>query len=103
LGSVPRDLIAKLYRWNRLKPQAPGNVNYYDFAMGVIVEPGLSGAKNNEIKDIGAVKGSEDIDLDDIVMKRARTTLKTVGRVIATDARVYIPYQGYNCDFTGQV
>jgi hypothetical protein len=102
-GSVPRDLIAKLYRWNRLRPQAPSNVNYYDFAMGEIVEPALSGAKNNEIKDIGAVKGSEDIDLGNIVMKRGRTTLKTVGRVIATDARVYVPYQGYNCDFIGQV
>jgi hypothetical protein len=71
--------------------------------MGEIVEPALSGAKNNEIKDIGSVKGSEDIDLGNIVMKRGRTTLKTVGRVIATDARVYVPYQGYNCDFVGQV
>jgi hypothetical protein len=102
-GLVPNDLIARLYRWNRLKPQAPGNVNYYDFAMGEIVEPGFSGAKHNEIKDIGSVKGVEDIDLGDTVMKRGRSTLKTVGRVIATDARVYVPYQGYNCDFIGQV
>jgi hypothetical protein len=102
-GSVPKDLIAKLYKWNRLKPQAPGNINYYDFAMGKIVVPGLAGAKHNEIKDIGSVKGIEDIELDDKVMKRGRTTLKTKGRVIAVNARVYVPYQGYNCDFTDQV
>jgi hypothetical protein len=102
-GSVPRDLIARLYKWNRLKPQSPGNVNYYDFAMGEIVNPGLAGAKHNEIKDIGLVKGIEDINLGDKVMKRGRTTLKTTGRVIAVNARVYVPYQGYNCDFTDQV
>jgi hypothetical protein len=102
-GSVPRDLIARLHRWNRLKPQSPGNVNYYDFAMGEIVNPGLAGAKSNEIKDIGLVKGIEDISLGDKVMKRGRTTLKTTGRVIAVNARVYVPYQGYNCDFTDQV
>jgi hypothetical protein len=102
-GSIPSDLIAKLYRWNRLKPQAPGNVNYYDFAMGEIVAPGLAGAKHNEIKDIGSVRGIEDIELGDKVMKRGRTTLKTKGRVIAVNARVYVPYQGYNCDFTDQV
>lgn len=102
-GSVPRDLIARLYKWNRLKPQSPGNVNYYDFAMGEIVNPGLAGAKHNEIKDIGLVKGTEDINLGDKVKKRGRTTLKTTGRVIAVNARVYVPYQGYNCDFTDQV
>jgi len=102
-GSVPRDLIARLYRWNRFKPQGPGNVNYYDFAMGEIVSPGLAGAKHNEIREIGSVKGIEDINLGDKVMKRGRTTLKTSGRVVAVDARVYIPYQGYNCDFEKQV
>ena len=102
-GSVPRDLIARLHKWNRLKPQSPGNVNYYDFAMGEIVNPGLAGAIHNEIKDIGLVKGTEDINLGDKVMKRGRTTLKTTGRVIAVNARVYVPYQGYNCDFTDQV
>lgn len=103
-GSVPKDLIARLYRWNRLKPQGPGSVNYYDFAMGEIVKPALSeGVSPNEIKDIGSVKGIEDINLDDKVMKRGRTTLKTTGRVIAVNARVYVPYQGYNCDFADQV
>jgi hypothetical protein len=102
-GSVPKDLIARLYKWNRLKPQGPGNINYYDFAMGEIVNPGLSDAKYNEIKDIGLVKGIEDINLGDKVTKRGRTTLKTTGRVIAVNARVYVPYQGYNCDFAEQV
>jgi hypothetical protein len=103
-GSVPADRIGKLYKWNRFKPQGPGKINYYDLAIGELVEPGLSrGVKANEIKDIGKVAGSEDINLDDIVMKRGRTTRKRVGRVIATDARFYVPYSGYNCDFEDQV
>ena len=71
--------------------------------MGNILEPGLAGAKHNEIKDIGPVKGIEDIELGDKVLKRGRTTLKTRGRVIAINARVYVPYNGYNCDFADQV
>lgn len=102
-GRLPRDLIARLYRWNRLKPQSPGNINYYDFAMGEIVEPALKGAKDHQIRDIGTVEGIEDIQLGDKVIKRGRTTRKTTGKVIAIDARVYVPYQGYNCDFAGQV
>jgi hypothetical protein len=103
-GSVPADLIARLYKWNRLKPQAPGNINHYDVAIGEIVHRGLSRQVNDsEIQDIGQVRGLEDINLDDIVMKRGRTTLKTVGRVIATDARFYVQYHGYNCDFEDQV
>lgn len=75
-GSVPRDLIARLYKWNRLKPQSPGNVNYYDFAMEEIVNPGLADAKHNEIKDIGLVKGIENINLGDKVLKRGGLHLK---------------------------
>jgi hypothetical protein len=103
-GLVPADRIARLYKWNRIKPQGPGNMNYYDLAIGEIVEPGLSRNVNaNEIIDIGKVGGFENIDLDDKVMKRGRTTRKTTGRVIATDAKVYVPYNGYNCDFEDQV
>jgi hypothetical protein len=102
-GTVPKDLIARLYKWNRLKPQAPGNLNYYDFAMAEIVNPGLVDAKQNEIRDIGSVKGVEDINLGDKVMKRGRTTRKTQGKVIGVSARVYVPYRGYNCDFSDQV
>jgi hypothetical protein len=71
--------------------------------MGEIVDPGLTAEIHNKIKDMGLVKGIEDINLGDKVMKRGRTTLKTTGRVIAVNARVYVPYQGYNCDFTDQV
>ena len=71
--------------------------------MGEIVKPGLAGARSNEIKDVGLVRGIEDIDLGDKVIKRGRTTLKTTGKVIAVHARVYVPYQGINCDFEGQV
>ena len=102
-GRIPRDLIARLFKWNRLKPQSPGNINYYDFSMGEIVNPGLAGAKDHEIKDVGPIHAIEDIKLGDKGMKRGRTTLKTSGKVIATNARVYVPYRGYNCDFEGQV
>jgi hypothetical protein len=104
IGSVSADRIGKLYRWNRLKTQGPGKINYYDLAIGELVEPGLSrGIKANEIKDIGQVAGAEEIHLDDIVMKRGRTTRKRTGRVIATDARFYVQYRGFNCDFEDQV
>jgi hypothetical protein len=103
-GVVPVDRIARLYKWNRFKPQGPRNMNYYDVAIGEIVEPGLSRNVNvNEIKEIGKVGGFEKIDLDDIVMKSGRPTRKTTGRVIATDARFYVPYSGFNCDFEDQV
>lgn len=73
-----------------------------DFAMGEIVSSALEGARHNEIKEIGRVKGIEDINLGDKVMKRGRTTLKTTGRVVAVNARVYVPYREYNCDFAEQ-
>jgi putative intracellular protease/amidase len=80
-----------------LRTQGPGKINYYDLAIGELVEPGLSrGIKANEIKDIGQVAGAEEIHLGDIVMKRGR-------RVIATDARFYVQYRGFNCDFEDQV
>jgi hypothetical protein len=42
------------------------------------------------------VKGMEDINLGDSVMKRGRTTLKTAGRVT-------VDYQGIPCNFEEQV
>lgn len=102
-SGLKRDLIARLYKWNRLRPQSPGNINYYDFAMAEIVRPALRDAKDYQIKDIGSVAGIQNVQLGDKVIKRGRTTCKTTGKVIAIHARVYVPYQGYDCDFAGQV
>jgi hypothetical protein len=105
-GRTPQDTIAKLFMWNRLKPSAPGKVNYYDFAMGQIITGGLPGALPNDITEIGAVKGMQDTTLDDRVIKRGRTTLKTVGKVvqlIVPPGTVSVTYNGYPCDFTDQV
>jgi hypothetical protein len=102
-GTVPADVIAKLYQWNRIKPSAPGAVNYYDAAVGEIIKSELANAKPYEIMDIGSVKGIEDINLGDTVMKRGRTTLKTIGRVVAVMQSVTVEYRGYPCDFDDQV
>lgn len=102
-GRPKKDIIARLYRWNRLKPHSPGNTNYYDFAMGKIIGPVLNGAKDHIIRDVGMVNEIQSIKLGDKVVKRGRTTRKTIGKVIAVHARIYVPYQGYNCDFSNQV
>ena len=104
-GTAPGDTIAKLYKWKKMKPSGPGKMNYYDFAMGQIVAGGLPGALSNEITEIGKVKGIQDITLDDRVMKRGRTTLKTVGKVvqlIVPPGTVSVTYNGFPCDFTDQ-
>jgi hypothetical protein len=102
-GKVPQDLIAKLYKWNRLKPSAPNAVNHYDVAVGEIVPASIQDAKPYEILNIGKVEGMDDIRLNDKVMKRGRTTRKTIGRVIAVMQSVQVEYNGYPCDFEGQV
>lgn len=104
-GSPKKDRIAQLYRWNRLRVFSPSStsINYYDFAMGKITGSPI-GAKVNEIKEIGKVKGSKDPKVGDIVMKRGRTTRKTLGRVIAVNQEVFVRYQGlYDCRFINQV
>ena len=71
--------------------------------MGTIISSQFD-AKVNEIKEIGKVKGSQDPEVGDIVMKRGRTTRKTRGRVIAVDQDVFVRYQGlYDCRFINQV
>ncbi len=102
-GKVPQDVIAKLQKWNKLLPSAPGKVNYYDVSIGEIVKESIPAAKAYEIMEIGPVKGMEDINLGDKVMKRGRTTLKTVGSVSALMQVVQINYSEHPCDFTEQV
>lgn len=103
-GQDPQDAFAKLSKWNRIKPQASGQQNFYDFSMGRIATQ--NEVRPYEIKEIGKVKGTEDIEVDDIVMKYGRTTRKTVGRVIATGiGGIDIGYgeQPIMCDFTDLV
>ena len=102
-GRVPDDVIANLSEWNRLKPSSPNNVNYYDFAMAEITAESKAMAKPYEIMGIGKVRGIEEIHLGDKVMKRGRTTQKTIGRVTAVAIESTVDYQGYPCNFMDQV
>lgn len=102
-GAVPQDVIATLSEWNRLKPTIPGSANFYDFAMAEITGESTAFARPYEINEIGRVEGMEDIDLGDRVLKRGRTTRKTVGRVVAVDIETTVDYQGIPCNFTDQV
>jgi hypothetical protein len=103
-GRDPQDAFAKLFKWNRIKPQASGQENYYDFSMGRVTT--TKDVLPYEIKEIGKVEGVEDIEVGDIVMKYGRTTRKTVGRVLATGVgNLDIGYgeQPIMCDFADQV
>lgn len=104
-GSVPADVIAKLYSWNRLRPTAPGVVNYYDAAVGEIIKKRSSATEASpyEVMDIGPVKGIEDPVLGEKVLKRGRTTLKTNGIVAVLFQDAEVEYNGYPCSFTDQI
>jgi len=105
-GKVPNDVIARLYKWNRIKPRAPNQVNYYDAAVGEITAKSLPQAQAYQVKDIGTIKGIENTKLGDKVLKRGRTTRKTVGMVsgfILPPSIISVEYRGYSCDFTDQI
>jgi hypothetical protein len=100
-GKDPQDAFAKLSKWNRIKPQGGGE-NYYDFSMGKTT---INEVQSYNIKDIGKVKGIEDIELGQSVMKYGRTTRKTTGRVTAIGVQTDVAYgdQSIPCDFIDQV
>jgi hypothetical protein len=101
-GQDPQDDFAKLFKFNEIKPEGIGE-NLYDFSMGKIT---INQVQPYNIKEIGQVEGIEDIELGQTVMKRGRTTLKTVGRVIAVGVQTGgIAYgeQQIPCDFVDQV
>jgi hypothetical protein len=102
-GTVPDDVIATLFEWNRIKPAGSDQVNFYDFALGQIMDSSMSDAKAYQVMDIGDVKGIEDINLGDMVMKRGRTTLKTTGRVTAMSVSTTVDYQGIPCGYENQI
>lgn len=100
-GQDPQDAFAKLFKWNRIMPQGSGE-NHYDFSMGKIT---TNEVQPYEIKKIGHVKGIDDIELGQIVMKYGRTTRKTIGRVVAVGVHTDVAYgdQSIPCDFVDQV
>jgi hypothetical protein len=102
-GRVPDDTIANLDSWNKLKPSGSGINNFYDCSLGEILNTSIQDAQAYKIADIGDVKGMEDTNLGDNVMKRGRTTLKTVGRVTAVSIQTTVDYQGIPCNFEDQV
>lgn len=104
-GSVPNDIIARLDTWNRIMPRAPGKVNYYDVAIGEITESAEKFARLYEVLGIGSVEDIEDMNIGDKVMKRGRSSLKTVGMVFAKLAypeMIPVDFANYTCDFTDQ-
>jgi hypothetical protein len=102
-GHDPEDTIALLDSWNRMKPTSPGSVNHYDFAMAEITTKALASAKPYEVMEIGSVKGAKDINLGDLVIKRGRTTRRTLGRVVAVAVETSVDYRGFPCSFVDQV
>lgn len=104
-GTVPADVIAKLYTWNRMKPTAPGVVNYYDVAVGELIKKRSSVAEASpyEVMDIGPVKGMKEPVLGQKVIKRGRTTLKRNGIVAVLFQDAEVEYNGFPCSFADQI
>lgn len=102
-GRKPRDTIARLLKWNRLITASPGEVNYYDVAIGRIIRAKRSEARPYEVLEIGKVRGMTDVELGDKVMKRGRTTRKRKGIVSTIGQNVQVPYQGFPCNFEQQI
>ena len=102
-GRKPKDTVALLRHWNRMKPSGPGKINYYDVAVGRITRSSEIYAIPYEVKDIGKVKGIQDATLGDKVMKRGRTTRKRTGEVISVSWRGTVSYNGYPCYFEDQL
>lgn len=103
-GQHPDDTIATLDSWNRMKPAGTG-VNYYDFSLGKILDSESGNAKSYHMLEVGNVEGSAELELGDRVLKRGRTTRKTLGEVIAigvSDSQISVPYQGIPCNFDNQ-
>jgi hypothetical protein len=102
-GQDPQDTIARLDKWNRLKPSAPGIANFYDFSMAEITAESKEFARPYQVMEIGPVRGVKEINLGDSVMKRGRTTRKTIGRVTAVGVETTVDYRGIPCHFEDQV
>jgi hypothetical protein len=102
-GHDPEDTIALLDNWNRMKPIAPSSENHYDFSMSKITTEALAFAKPYEVMEIGSVKGVKEINLGDFVLKRGRTTRRTLGRVVAVAVETSVEYGGIPCNFVDQV
>jgi hypothetical protein len=86
-----------------MKPIAPSSENHYDFSMSKITTEALAFAKPYEVMEIGPVKGVNEINLGDLVLKRGRTTRKTLGRVVAVAIETSVEYGGIPCNFVDQV
>jgi hypothetical protein len=105
--------IATLERWEKLKPYSTGELNYYDAAVGVVVDGQKKNVQSFKIADdFGKgtfdVEGWEDIMIGDRVMKRGRTSLLTRGVVSYFFFQVLAPYTmpGYRtewCRFRNQI
>jgi hypothetical protein len=98
-GQASDDTIGTLDKWGRIKP-AGIEPNFYDFSIGKIDEP----AKPYEMIEVGAIDGNAELELGDRVLKRGRTTRKTVGEVTAVLAdNITVDYQeGIPCVFNDQ-
>ena len=102
-GKKPQDTIARLLKWNRLMPSAPGKINYYDAAIGRIIRPRRADAEPYEVLEIGEVRGMTDVELGDKVIKRGRTTRRRAGMVTSISQNVQVEYQGFPCSFEQQI
>jgi hypothetical protein len=87
-GSYPRDLIARLSGYVRLRFN--GLPNYVDAA----IAEGQFHDLNREIYWIGYVKGMRAVRVGEIVQKTGRTTNYTTGKVTAINATVNVNYGG---------
>lgn len=92
-GTVPRDIIAHLYRFIPIHFKTPTStpINYVDAAIAV----GEFHNLNREIYWIGYVKRiNSRPQINDIVEKTGRTTNFSTGKILSTNAFVNVHYSG---------
>lgn len=85
-GTIPRDVVARLYRFVPIR--FDGKCNYVDAAIAV----GEFHDLDREIYWIGYAKGVAKVKVNTIVQKTGRTTSYTTGKVTAINATVNVNY-----------
>ena len=101
-----KGVVAKFVDGKQIFPGGQNRLNYYDVAVAKISDNWKNIVRSYEITEIGNVKGMDDAEIGDQVMKFGKTSSLTEGIVtgiVPHPQKITINYNGTNCDFTEQL